>query len=60
LDHIGAPARTYRVAPSDRARRELCHCRKIIRDRARADKACPCLHCGAGSKPLCKETPNDD
>jgi hypothetical protein len=43
LDHIGAAARAYRVAPSDRARRELRHCRKIIRDRARTDKGLPLL-----------------
>ncbi len=41
LDHIDAAARAYRAAPSDRARRQLRHCRKIIRDRARADKTLP-------------------
>jgi hypothetical protein len=41
LDHVDTAARAYRVAPSDRARRELRHCRKIIRDRARADKSLP-------------------
>jgi hypothetical protein len=43
LDHFGTAARAYRVAPSDRARHELRHCRKIIRDRARADKSLPLL-----------------
>jgi hypothetical protein len=43
LDHLDTAARAYRVAPSDRARRELRHCRKIIRDRARADKSLPLL-----------------
>jgi hypothetical protein len=43
LDHFDTAARAYRVAPSDRARRELRHCRKIIRDRARTDKSLPLL-----------------
>ncbi len=43
LGHIDAATRGYLVAPSDRARRELRHCRKIIRDRARADRNMP-LH----------------
>lgn len=43
LDHVGTAAHAYRVAPSDRARRELRHCRRIIRDRARADKSLPLL-----------------
>jgi hypothetical protein len=43
LDHIDAATRGYLAAPSDRARRELRHCRRIIRDRTRADKALP-LH----------------
>ena len=43
LDHFDTAARAYCVAPSDRARRELRHCRKIIRDRARADKSLPLL-----------------
>jgi hypothetical protein len=43
LDHFDTAARAYRVAPSDRARRELRHCRKIARDRARTDKGLPLL-----------------
>ena len=43
LDHFDTAARAYRVAPSDRARRELRYCRKIARDRARADKGLPLL-----------------
>jgi hypothetical protein len=43
LDHVDTAAQAYRVAPSDRARRELRYCRRIIRDRARADKSLPLL-----------------
>jgi hypothetical protein len=43
LDHFDNAAQAYRVAPSDRARRELRHCRKIVRDRARSDKGLPLL-----------------
>jgi hypothetical protein len=43
VDHIETATRAYSAAPSDRARRELRHCRKIIRDRARADKSLPLL-----------------
>ena len=40
-NHLDTADRAYRAAPSDRARRELRHCRKIIRDRARADRSLP-------------------
>jgi hypothetical protein len=40
---IDSTTRAYLATPSDRARRELRMCRKIIRDRARADKSLP-LH----------------
>jgi tetratricopeptide (TPR) repeat protein len=43
LDHVDRATRTYQATPSDRARRELRLCRKIIRDRARADRSLP-LH----------------
>jgi hypothetical protein len=43
LDHIDGATRTYLATPSDRARCELRLCRKIIRDRARADRSLP-LH----------------
>ena len=42
-NHLDTADRAYRAAPSDRARRELRHCRKIIRDRARANRSLP-LH----------------
>jgi hypothetical protein len=41
LYHIETATRAYRVAPSDRERRELRQCRKVIRDRARSDKGLP-------------------
>ena len=40
---IDSTTRAYLATPSDRARRELRMCRRIIRDRARADKSLP-LH----------------
>ena len=40
---IDSTTRAYLATPSDRARRELRMCRRIIRDRARADKCLP-LH----------------
>jgi hypothetical protein len=43
LHHIDSTTRAYLATPSDRARRELRFCCKIIRDRARADKSLP-LH----------------
>ena len=43
LHHIDSATRAYLATPSDRARRELRLCRKIIRDRARVDKSLP-LH----------------
>jgi hypothetical protein len=41
LDRIDGATRAYLATPSDRARRELRICRRIIRDRARADKSLP-------------------
>jgi hypothetical protein len=41
LDHFDSAVRAYRVAPSDRARRELRYCRKMVRDRSRVDKSLP-------------------
>jgi hypothetical protein len=41
--HLPAAVRAYQAAPSDRARRELRTCRKIVRDRARSTKSLP-LH----------------
>ncbi|KKC01523.1 hypothetical protein AWC17_27005 [Mycobacterium nebraskense] len=43
LQYIDGAARAYLTTPSDRARRELRLCRKVIRDRVRADKSLP-LH----------------
>ncbi|HWS91927.1 MAG TPA: hypothetical protein VN306_05345, partial [Mycobacterium sp.] len=43
VHRIDGTTRTYLATPSDRARRELRMCRRIIRDRARADKSLP-LH----------------
>jgi hypothetical protein len=43
LGHIETAAQAYWVAPSDRARRELRTCRRVIRDRVRFDKSLP-LH----------------
>ncbi|HZC09534.1 MAG TPA: hypothetical protein VE485_05800 [Mycobacterium sp.] len=43
LHHIDGATRTYLATPSDRARRELRFCRRMIRDRARADRSLP-LH----------------
>jgi hypothetical protein len=40
---IDSTTRAYLATPSDRARRELRMCRRIIRDRARVDKSLP-LH----------------
>src|SRR5271166_936303 len=41
LGHMDVAVRGYLAAPSDRARRELRVCRRIIRDRARADQHFP-------------------
>ena len=41
LHHIDGATRAYLATPSDRARRELRRCRRIIRDRARADRSLP-------------------
>jgi hypothetical protein len=41
LEHADTAIRAYLVAPSDRARRELRHCRKIMRDRIRTAKNLP-------------------
>ena len=43
VNRIDATTRAYLATPSDRARRELRMCRRIIRDRARTDKSLP-LH----------------
>jgi hypothetical protein len=43
VHYIDSTVRAYLTTPSDRARRELRVCRRIIRDRARADKSLP-LH----------------
>ncbi|MGO9507050.1 MAG: hypothetical protein ACLPXZ_06775, partial [Mycobacterium sp.] len=43
VHRIDDTTRAYLATPSDRARRELRVCRKMIRDRARADKSLP-LH----------------
>lgn len=43
LDHVDGAVRTYLATPSDRARRELRLCRKVIRDRSRTDRSLP-LH----------------
>jgi hypothetical protein len=43
VHYIDTTIRAYLATPSDRARRELRLCRRIIRDRARADKSLP-LH----------------
>ena len=51
--HIGSPRRIEHAA-------NYAICRKIVRDRARADKGFPYLHCGSGSTPRCKETPDHD
>jgi hypothetical protein len=40
---IDAATRAYLATPSDRARRELRMCRRVLRDRARTDKSLP-LH----------------
>jgi hypothetical protein len=41
--YVDSTARAYLATPSDRARRELRMCRRVLRDRARADKSLP-LH----------------
>jgi hypothetical protein len=41
VHRIDGTTRAYLATPSDRARRELRVCRRIIRDRARADKSLP-------------------
>jgi hypothetical protein len=43
LHHIDGATHAYLATPSDRARREFRICRRIIRDRARADRSLP-LH----------------
>ena len=43
VEHVDAAIRGYLVAPSDGTRRELRYCRRIIRDRSRADKKLPLL-----------------
>jgi hypothetical protein len=43
VHRIDSTTRAYLATPSDRARRELRMCRRIIRDRARTDKSLP-LH----------------
>jgi hypothetical protein len=40
-EQIGAALNLYRAAPSHRARRELRHCREILRSRARTNKTLP-------------------
>jgi hypothetical protein len=40
-EQIGAALSLYRAAPSHRARRELRHCREILRSRARTNKTLP-------------------
>ena len=39
LHHIDGAARAYLATPSERARQELRLCRRVIRDRVRADKS---------------------
>jgi hypothetical protein len=41
VHYVDSTTRAYLATPSDRARRELRLCRRIIRDRARADKSLP-------------------
>lgn len=41
LDHVDGAVRTYLATPSDRARRELRLCRKVIRDRSRTHRSLP-------------------
>jgi hypothetical protein len=41
LDHVPTTVQEYARTPSDRARHELRLCRRLIRDRARADKSLP-------------------
>lgn len=43
VHYVDSTTRAYLATPSDRARRELRLCRRIIRDRVRADKSLP-LH----------------